>query len=89
MTETRIGYISLEENGLLGGHEAIVPQLLVVMSGEGTVSNDSESLIITEGDAVFWDRGEQHETSSVKGMTAIIIESDSLQPYDLIKKELL
>ena len=31
--------------------------------------------------AVFWERGEEHETTSASGLTALILEGDGLQPY--------
>lgn len=79
--KTSIGYMYLEENGIIGYHQAVVPQLLLILSGEGYVCNDR--LIrhkVETGDAVFWEKGEWHETKTHKGLTAIVIESEELNP---------
>jgi len=76
-----IGCMNLEENGVVGYHQAVVPQLLVVIKGEGYVRNDKEEYFkVQPGDAVFWEKDEWHETKSDKGLTAIVIESDDLNP---------
>ena len=79
---TNIGCIHLEENGVVGYHQAVVPQLLVVINGEGYVRNDKEEYIkVLPGDAVFWGKDEWHKTKSDKGLTAIVIESVELNPF--------
>lgn len=78
---TNIGCMHLDANGIVGYHQAVVPQLLVVINGEGYVRNDKEDYINVEpGDAVFWEKDEWHETKSDKGLTAIVIESVELNP---------
>jgi quercetin dioxygenase-like cupin family protein len=82
-----IGCMHLEENGLIGYHQAVVPQLLLVVSGEGFVRNDREEYIkVRSGDAVFWEKDEWHETKSEKGLTAIVIESEELNPAAFMPK---
>lgn len=79
----QIGCFYLEENGVIGSHEASVPQILLVVSGEGSVqSSTTERVPIETGDAVFWEKGEEHETFSATGMTAIVIESPEIEPDD-------
>ena len=79
---TNIGCMHLEENGIVGYHQAVVPQLLVVINGEGYVRNDKEEYFkVLPGDAVFWEKDEWHETKSDKGLTAIVIESVELNPF--------
>lgn len=79
--ETHIGCIYLEENGLIGYHQAVVSQLLLVVGGEGFVRNEKEEYIKVQlGDAVFWDKGEWHETKTEHGLTAIVIEGVELNP---------
>lgn len=79
--ETHIGCMYLEGNGVIGYHQAIVPQLLLVVNGEGYVRNDKEGYIkVQAGDAVFWEQDEWHETETVHGLTAIVIESVELNP---------
>ncbi|MGE6489739.1 cupin domain-containing protein [Paenisporosarcina sp. NPDC076898] len=78
---THIGCMHLDANGIVGYHQAVVPQLLVVIHGEGYVRNDKEDNIkVQPGDAVFWEKDEWHETKSDKGLTAIVIESVELNP---------
>ncbi|RDW17217.1 cupin [Oceanobacillus chungangensis] len=76
-----IGYMHLEDNGVIGYHQAVVPQLLIIINGEGYVRNEKEEYFkVQSGDAVYWEKGEWHETKSEKGLTAIVIESEELNP---------
>ena len=78
---SNIGCMHLEENGIVGYHQAVVPQLLLVMNGEGYVRNDEvQNIKVQPGDAVFWEKDEWHETKTDKGLTAIVIESSELNP---------
>ena len=78
---TNIGCMHLEENGIVGYHQAVVPQLLFVINGEGYVRNDKvENIKVQPGDAVYWEKDEWHETETDKGFTAIVIESIELNP---------
>jgi quercetin dioxygenase-like cupin family protein len=78
---THVGCMYLEENGVIGYHQAVVPQLLLVMNGEGYVRGDKEDYIkVQSGDAVFWEKDEWHETKTDTGLTAIVIESEELSP---------
>ncbi|TQR20514.1 cupin [Psychrobacillus vulpis] len=78
---THIGCMHLDENGIVGYHQAIVPQLLLIMSGEGYVRGKKEEFIkVQTGDAVFWEKDEWHETKTSDGLTAIVIESEELNP---------
>ena len=85
-----IGCMYLEKNGIVGFHQAVVPQLLLVLNGEGYVRNEKEEYYkIQPGDAVFWEKDEWHETKTETGLTAIVIESEALNPssYMPLKKE--
>jgi quercetin dioxygenase-like cupin family protein len=76
-----IGCMHLESNGIIGFHQATSQQLLLVVNGQGWVRADSEDKVhVTVGDAVFWEAGEWHETKTDSGLTAIVIESDELNP---------
>jgi quercetin dioxygenase-like cupin family protein len=76
-----IGCMHLDENGLIGYHQAVVPQLLLIVNGEGLVRGETEDFIkVQTGDAVYWEKGEWHETKSDTGLTAIVIESEELDP---------
>ena len=71
----------LSAGGLIGYHQATVPQLLLVVDGEGWVRAETTDRIpIRAGQAAFWTEGEWHESGTDKGMTALIIESPKLEP---------
>ena len=68
--------------GKIRRHPATVPQILAVLDGAGEVCGaDDEFQPIAAGEAVFWSAGEEHETRSDAGLTALIIEGPDLQPY--------
>ncbi|RDW20340.1 cupin [Oceanobacillus arenosus] len=78
---TNIGCMHLDQNGLVGYHQAAVPQLLLILNGEGYVRNEKDEYFkVQSGDAVFWDKDEWHETKTIVGLTAIVIESEELTP---------
>lgn len=78
---TNIGCMHLDKNGIVGYHQAVVPQLLLILNGEGYVRNEKEEYVKVEpGDAVFWEKDEWHETKTDTGLTAIVIESEELMP---------
>jgi quercetin dioxygenase-like cupin family protein len=63
-------------------HPATVPQILAVLEGNGEVSgSDGVAQPIGSGEAVFWEAGEEHETTSAAGLTALILEGAALEPY--------
>ncbi|MGE6348481.1 cupin [Bacillus mycoides] len=75
-----IGAMHLQENGIIGYHEAVVSQLLLIVDGEGYVCGaNKEKVKIEAGQAVFWDKGELHETSIENGLIAIVMEAESLE----------
>jgi quercetin dioxygenase-like cupin family protein len=77
--------MTLGENGVIGYHQAAVPQMLIVLIGSGTVCNEEKRHVpVREGSAVFWDKGEWHETRSEKGMTALVIEGKGLEESDIL-----
>ena len=74
-----IGCMHLDENGIIGYHQAVVPQLLLIVNGEGLLRGESDEFIKVHcGEAVFWEKDEWHETKTDTGLTAIIIESEEL-----------
>lgn len=67
--------------GSIGRHPATVPQILAVLDGSAEVSgSDGELQAIAPGEAVFWQEGEEHETRTADGVTALIIEGPGLRP---------
>lgn len=82
----QIGCMYLEQDGIIGYHEAVVPQLLLIVHGEGWVKGgDHQTFEIKAGDAVFWHKGEGHETKTQKGLMAIVIESEELNPGEYMQ----
>ncbi|MEL3971458.1 cupin domain-containing protein [Rossellomorea oryzaecorticis] len=79
--EAHVGCMYLGEKGIIGYHQAVVPQLLMILKGEGLVKGEEgEYVPIKAGEAVFWDKNEWHETKSENGLVAIVIESPELEP---------
>ncbi|PFL61182.1 cupin [Bacillus cereus] len=85
-----IGAMHLRENGIIGYHEAVASQLLLIVDGEGYVCGaDKEKVKVKAGQAVFWEKGEFHETSTEKGLMGIVMEAEELEQSILmpIKEE--
>jgi hypothetical protein len=58
------------------------PPLLCVVTGEGWVSGpDGNRIPIAVGRAAFWGRGEEHETGTDTGLTAIVLEGQDLSVW--------
>lgn len=75
-----IGFMYVKENGLIGRHEAPIPQLFIVIEGEGWVQGEGEETVeIKTGEAVLWAKGESHVCGSSKGLRAVVIQSEELQ----------
>ncbi len=76
----------LGTNGLIGYHQATIPQLFLVVQGEGWVRGKSpDRTPIQAGQAAYWEKGEWHEAGTAEiGMTAIIIEGANLDPSKLM-----
>ncbi|MCC9623768.1 hypothetical protein LPB41_18985 [Thalassospira sp. MA62] len=78
---SNIGCMHLEQGGVIGYHQAVVSQLLLIMVGEGYVRGEKDEYFkVRAGDAVFWTKDEWHETKTDGGLTAIVIESEELDP---------
>ena len=68
--------------GRITRHPASVPQILAVLEGSGEVSGPGGvDEPIAAGEAVFWREGEEHETKTAEGLTALIIEGHSLDRF--------
>ena len=68
--------------GRLARHPATVPQLLAVLDGSGEVSGaEGVGEPIAAGEAVFWSQGEEHETTSAVGLTALTIEGELVDRF--------
>ena len=66
--------VRLRPRGVIGRHPAAGRQLLVVVSGDATVSgHDGVPVRLEPGQAAVW---EPHETRSEDGLTALLVEGD-------------
>lgn len=80
-----IGCMHLKSGGVVGYHQAVIPQLLLVVDGEGVMRGQENSWVqVRPGEAEFWERDEWHETKTKKELTAIVIESETLTPEDFM-----
>lgn len=84
-TEARVSCFHLGANGVVGYHQAITPQLFLVMQGQGWVRDEtSEHISIFPGQAVFWSKDEWHESGTNTGFVALVIESELLDPAEFM-----
>ena len=79
--QVQIGCLHIGPQGRVGYHQAVGPQLFLVMQGSGWVrAEGDERTPICAGMAAFWTDGEWHESGSESGMTVIVIEGETLEP---------
>ncbi|MFJ5763166.1 cupin domain-containing protein [Neobacillus sp. NPDC093182] len=77
---TNIGFIDIEQGGIVGYHKAPVPQLFIVIKGEGWIKGeDNHRLTLKSGEGVIWEKGEGHTSGSEKGLTALVLQSEKLE----------
>jgi hypothetical protein len=73
----RLSHAVLAPGGCIGRHPATQQQLLLVIEGVGEVSGDSGVFHpLAAGQAALWQPGEEHETRSEAGLTALIFEGE-------------
>jgi mannose-6-phosphate isomerase-like protein (cupin superfamily) len=78
-TDAHVVVIEIGSGGVVARHPAGVRQLFTVVSGSGWVSGgDGERGPIEAGQAVLWEQGEEHESGSDEGMTALVVEAELL-----------
>jgi mannose-6-phosphate isomerase-like protein (cupin superfamily) len=83
--ETRVSCAYLGPGGSIGYHQAVVDQLMLIVQGEGWVRGETtERLPVTVGHAVYWPQGEWHETTTDAGVMAMVIESEALNPAEMM-----
>jgi quercetin dioxygenase-like cupin family protein len=83
--EAVISSVYVQPGGKIGYHQAVTPQLFLLVQGEGWVKGEiDETLAVQEGQAIFWEQGEWHESGSEKGMIAVIIEGVRFDPAKLM-----
>lgn len=82
-----IGCMHLGAGGVVGHHPAVVPQLFLVVSGEGWVRGEDDVRVpIAAGQAAFWTAGEGHESGTERGMVALVIEGEGLDPESFMPR---
>ncbi len=75
----------LGPGGNIGYHPTTVPQLFLVVQGRGWVRGETDDrLPIMAGYAAFWDKDEWHASGTDSGLTAILIEGETLNPAELL-----
>jgi quercetin dioxygenase-like cupin family protein len=69
----------LDAGGRIPRHPAVVDQALVPISGTCSVSGaDGGWHDLSTGQVALWVKGEEHETSTRAGVTALIVEGEDL-----------
>lgn len=75
--EASLVMVRLARGGVIGRHPAAGRQLLVVVSGDALVSGSrGEPVAIGPGQAAVWEPNEPHETRTVDGLVAMVVEGD-------------
>lgn len=83
----QIGAMHIGPGGVVGFHQATVPQLFLVVGGEGWVRGpEAGRTPIRPNQAAFWTAGEWHESGSDTGMTALAIEGEGVDPTQLMQE---
>ncbi len=86
--EAQVSNLYLEPDGMVGLHPASTPQLFLVVSGSGWVYSETSGRVpISAGQAAYWEKGEQHASGTDSGLTAVIIESERLDPAEFMPDE--
>lgn len=84
-SEAVISSIHIQAGGKLGYHQAVTPQLFLLVKGEGWVRGENDEQVpVREGQAVFWEQGDWHELGSESGMIAVVIEGIHFDPAELM-----
>lgn len=77
--EAHVVVIEIGPGGTVGRHPAASQQLFAVVRGSGWVAGrDGEREPIAAGEAVLWEPGEEHESGSERGMTALVVEAEAV-----------
>jgi quercetin dioxygenase-like cupin family protein len=78
--EARVSLLRLDAGGVVGEHPAASPQLFLVVAGSGWVRvAGADRSAIEPGQAAVWEAGERHESGSDGGLTAVVVEADSVE----------
>ena len=83
--EAGVNVVYIRPTERIGFYEEVTPQLFLLAEGQGWIRNEFDEIFpIQEGQAVFWEQNEWHESGSETGMTAVIIEGISFDPAELM-----
>jgi hypothetical protein len=83
--EAAVNCAYLRSGGHIGYHQATIPQLFLVVQGDGWVRGESlPKTSIKAGQAAFWEKEEWHESGTETGMVAVIIEGVNFDPAKLM-----
>lgn len=67
--------LELAPGGAVGRHPTVDEQLLLVVTGSvSCTGGDGAAVEVPAGQAVVFERGEDHETRSVDGATLVVVE---------------
>ena len=70
-----------ERGARLGRHPGTYPRILAVLEGSGEASGANGVAPIGAGEAVFLHGGDEHEMKFEAGLTALILEGESLDRF--------
>lgn len=78
-TACHVAQLKLSAGGSVGLHPAVGEQVFLVLEGEGWVEGETgERVAVRSGEAAYWTNGENHQSGSNKGLTALLIEGEEL-----------
>jgi quercetin dioxygenase-like cupin family protein len=78
--DLHVSLARLPAGGMIGRHPAAAPQLMIVVEGSGWVAgHDARPWAVRAGSAVYVGPGEDHETTTETGLTAVIVEGRAVQ----------
>lgn len=74
-----VGQVRIEAGGTVGMHPATIDQAFIVVAGSGWIrEHDHDREAVTVGDVALWPAGRRHASGSDVGMTAIVVQAESL-----------
>lgn len=85
--DVHIAFMRLENGGTVGFHNAVARQLFLIVQGSGWFCGDKEEVYLYAGQAAYWEKGEGHGVRTEEGMTAIVVESDGLDPDEIMAEQ--
>ncbi len=80
----QVSQMTLLPGGMVGLHQAVSAQLLIVIDGKGWVrTQESDPIFVSAGDGILWAAGERHETRTDSGLKALVFEAEQMTvPHD-------